>query len=54
MEEKAQVFLARIRGYGKDNGIESHKKSEKKNFEYFLNGTRRELQKELGKRAKRY
>ena len=39
--------MARIRGYGKDIGIKSHKKSEKFVLEYFLNETRREIQKEL-------
>ena len=47
VDEKSQVFLARIRGYGKDIGIKAHKKSEKFVLEYFLNGTRREIQKEL-------
>ena len=47
IDEKAQVFLARIRVYVKDIGIKSQKKSEKIFLKYFLNGTRREIQKEL-------
>ena len=47
IDEKAQVFLARIRGYGKEIGIKSKKYLKKFVLEYFLNGSRREIQKEL-------